>query len=307
MGGLAMSINVYFSDFFNIDPRVVEDYGAFDVSLINDFPLFIDPFLLFNSSKEEYQELHKGIIKYLKFLRDKAQARKISEGLLKAWFMFPEIKQNWLGFSKNGNGGNGLGRDFANALYSNLSDVLSNFGEEKVTEGSHLEKLCIIKEKVGKDSISDFTTRLIHEYLLKYTQTFALEHLDKKYVKKVSVNNVRFNYKTETWENDTFQLPFMNEDYVLLSPVDILTKDETWINKADMVKDFSLIPESIDNEQLSFKLIIISCLYCLKSLLRKTEALLSVGLYQNSRNSLITISNIRKNVENRQKPLVLRK
>ncbi|MGU9546368.1 hypothetical protein, partial [Bacillus cereus] len=78
---------VYFSDFFNIDPRVVEDYGAFDVSLINDFPLFIDPFLLFNSSKEEYQELHKGIIKYLKFLRDKAKARKISEGLLKAWFM----------------------------------------------------------------------------------------------------------------------------------------------------------------------------------------------------------------------------
>ncbi|MCY8436306.1 hypothetical protein [Bacillus haynesii] len=249
-----MSINVYFSDFFNIDPRVVEDYGAFDVSLINDFPLFIDPFLLFNSSKEEYQELHKGIIKYLKFLRDKAQARKISEGLLKAWFMFPEIKQNWLGFSKNGNGGNGLGRDFANALYSNLSDVLSNFGEEKVTEGSHLEKLCIIKEKVGKDSISDFTTRLIHEYLLKYTQTFALDHLDKKYVKKVSVNNVRFNYKTETWENDTFQLPFMNEDYVLLSPVDILTKDETWINKADMVKDFSLIPESIDNEQLRFQI-----------------------------------------------------
>lgn len=251
---MAMSVSVYFSDFFNINAKVVENYGAFDVSLINDFPLFIDPFLLFNSSKEEYQELHEGMIKYLMFLRDKAQAKKISNGLLKAWFMFPEIKQNWLGFSKSGNGGSGLGKDFAKALYSNLNNVLSNFGEEKVTESSHLEKLCIIKEKVGKDSISDFTTRLIHEYLLKYTQTFALEHLDKKYVKKVSVNNVRFNYKTETWENDTFQLPFMNGDYVLLSPVDILTKDETWINKADMVKDFSLIPASIDNEQLRFQI-----------------------------------------------------
>lgn len=40
----------------------------------------------------------------------------------------------------------------------------------------------------------------------------------------------------------------------LLSPVDILTKDETWINKADMVKDFSLIPASIDNEQLRFQI-----------------------------------------------------
>lgn len=209
-----MSVNVYFSDFFNIDAKVVENYGAFDVSLINDFPLFIDPFLLFNSSKKEYQELHDGMIKYLMFLRDKAQVKKISDGLLKAWFMFPEIKQNWLGFSKSGNGGSGLGKDFAKALYSNLNNVLSNFGEEKVTESDHLEKLCIIKEKVGKDSISDFTTRLIHEYLLKYTQTFALRHLDKKDVKKVSVNNVRFNYKTETWENDTFQLPYMNGDYV---------------------------------------------------------------------------------------------
>jgi hypothetical protein len=249
-----MSVNVYFSDFFNVDAKVVEDYGAFDVSLINDFPLFIDPFLLFNSRKEEYQALHEGMIKYLKFLRDKAQDQKISPGLLKAWFMFPEIKQNWLGFSKSGNGGNGLGPDFAKALYSNLNSVLSNFGEEKVTESSHLEKLCIIKEKVGKDSISDFTTRLIHEYLLKYTQAFALEHLDKKYVKKVSVKNVRFNYTNETWESDIFQLPYMNEDYVLLSPVDILTKDETWINKVDMVKDFSLIPESIDNEQLRFQI-----------------------------------------------------
>lgn len=251
---MAMSVNVYFSDFFNIDAKVVEDYGAFDVSLINDFPLFIDPFLLFNSNKKVYQELHDGMIMYLKFLRDKAQAIKISDGLLKAWFMFPEIKQNWLGFSKNGNGGSGLGKDFAKALYLNLNNVLSNFGEEKVTESSHLEKLCIIKEKVGKDSISDFTTRLIHEYLLKYTQTFALEHLDKEHVKKVSVKNVRFNYKTETWENDFFQLPYINGDYVLLTPVDILTKDETWINKADMVKDFSLIPGSIDNEQLRFQI-----------------------------------------------------
>jgi hypothetical protein len=76
-----MSVNVYFSDFFNIDAKVVEEYEAFDVSLINDFPLFIDPFLLFNSSKEEYQGLHEGMIKYLKFLRDKAQAKKISPGL----------------------------------------------------------------------------------------------------------------------------------------------------------------------------------------------------------------------------------
>ncbi|WP_040209698.1 hypothetical protein [Neobacillus jeddahensis] len=249
-----MDVKVYFSDFFEVEPSVLEEYGAFDVSLINDLPLFIDPFLLFNSTKKEYQELHENMLKYLGFLRDKAQEKEISPGLLKAWFMFPEIKQNWLGFSKSGNGGSGLGPDFAVALHSNLNSVLSEFGKEKVTKSSHLEKLCIIKDKVGKDNISDFTTRLIHEYLLEYTQTFALKHLDKRYVKMVAVNNVRFNYKTETWERDNYHLPYINGDYVLLTPTDILTKDDTWINKTDMVKDFSLIPECIDNDQLRFQI-----------------------------------------------------
>jgi uncharacterized heparinase superfamily protein len=37
---------------------------------VSDLPLFIDPFLLFNSDKPEYQELHDGIIAYLRFLRN---------------------------------------------------------------------------------------------------------------------------------------------------------------------------------------------------------------------------------------------
>ena len=38
------------------------DYGAFNVSLINDLPLFVDPFLLFNSTKAEYRALHEDVI-----------------------------------------------------------------------------------------------------------------------------------------------------------------------------------------------------------------------------------------------------
>ncbi|RUS44572.1 hypothetical protein [Cohnella sp. AR92] len=245
-----MQLNVYFSDFFEVDPMILEEYGAFDVSLINDLPLFIDPFLLFNSDKKEYQLLHNGILKYLRFLRDKAQGGRISDGLLKAWYMFPEIKQNWFGFCKNGNGGSGLGRDFAIALHENLGNLFSSFGQEQITDSSHLEKLCIIKDKVGRDNISDFTTRLIHEFLLTYTQTFAVTHLKPGLTKAVAVQNVKFNYITETWESGSFTLPFINGDYVLLTPVDILTKDDTWINKTDIVKDFSSIPDCIDNDQL---------------------------------------------------------
>jgi hypothetical protein len=42
-------VKLYFSDFFDIDCDLLEKYGVVDISLINDLPLFIDPFLLFNS------------------------------------------------------------------------------------------------------------------------------------------------------------------------------------------------------------------------------------------------------------------
>src|SRR5438445_9216622 len=57
-------IKIYFSDVFDLSPNVVREYGALDVSLINDLPLFIDPFLLFNSRKPEYQQLHNRMIDY---------------------------------------------------------------------------------------------------------------------------------------------------------------------------------------------------------------------------------------------------
>jgi hypothetical protein len=39
--------------------------------------------------------------------------------------------------------------------------IFHDFGEERITKGGHLEKLCLIKEGVGRDNISDFTTNLI--------------------------------------------------------------------------------------------------------------------------------------------------
>lgn len=47
-------LKIYFSDFFDVDEDIIESYGAMNISLINDMPLFVDPFLLFNSEKPEY-------------------------------------------------------------------------------------------------------------------------------------------------------------------------------------------------------------------------------------------------------------
>jgi len=70
---LLSGIAVYFSDCFNVDQDIIEEYGAVNISLINDLPLFIDPFLLFNSENPDYQAIHTEMIKYLQFLHAQAQ------------------------------------------------------------------------------------------------------------------------------------------------------------------------------------------------------------------------------------------
>ena len=167
----------FFNEHFGIGAGLLDEYGAFNVSLVNDLPLFIDPFLLFHSDKPEYRALHDEMIDYLIFLREKAASGNVSEGLLRSWYCFPEVKQNWLGFSVSGNGGTGLGIDFARALHSNLHKLFPDFGAEKITEGSHLEKVCLISDGVGRDAISDFTTNLITDFLCRYTEQFAADHL----------------------------------------------------------------------------------------------------------------------------------
>ncbi len=244
------TVQIYFSDFFQVAPSTLDAYGAFNVSLINDLPVFIDPFLIFNSPKPEYQQLHQSIIRYVRFLRDKAEAGGIRQGLLKAWFYFGEVKQNWLGYSFTGNSGRGLASNFANALNSNLHTIFSDFGAEQITRSSHLEKLCLISDGVGRDNISDFTTNLIKEYLLDYTQSFAQQYLPQELRRTVVVDKVRFNYGTETWERGTYDLPWYGDDYVLLTPKDMLTKDDIWISKNGLYEDFQRIAASVPNEQL---------------------------------------------------------
>ena len=175
----AEQVDLLFSDFFEVPQKTVDRHGAFDISLVADLPLFVDPFLLFNSRKRKYRKLHDQMIEYLRFLRDKSSNQHLDPGLIRAWYLFPEIRQNWLGFSLTGNRGRGLGKGFANALHINLGQLFRSFGDEEVTKGSHLEKLCLIRDGVGRDNISDFTNNLTIEFLLDYTEQFAKRRIDR--------------------------------------------------------------------------------------------------------------------------------
>ena len=242
-------MDLYFSNHFDVDPALLEDHGAFNISVVSDLPLFVDPFLLFNSDKQDYQDLHAAIIRYLEFLRDQALP-ELEDALIDDWYRFSEVKQNWLGYTLFGNHGAGLGTEFAFALHEALGDILSNFGEETITEGSHLEKLCLIKPGVGKDNISDFTTNLIKGFLLDYTDQFAREHIREDKCGEFNVARAEFNYETKTWTTKPYVLPRLDDDYVLLTPADMLTRDDTWISPDDLHRQFYSLPEAVPNVQL---------------------------------------------------------
>ena len=245
-----VSARIYFTDFFCVDPGSLEAYGAFNVSLINDLPLFIDPFLLFDSEDEIYKRLHQDIIQYVRFLRDQSSESALPPRMVTEWFHFPEVRQNWLGFSKEGNGGSGLGAKFARALHRNLHSAFRTFGEETVSRGSHLEKLRLLDNGVGRNHLSDFTTNLIKGFLLDYTQTFAREYIQPAHLRRMAVQKVQFDYERRRWRGATYELPYWNGDFVILTPKEILTKDEAWINRSDLLDRFHDIYPSIPDEQL---------------------------------------------------------
>ncbi|MFV8351341.1 hypothetical protein [Flavobacterium sp. XS2P14] len=246
------NFKILFSDYFNVDKSVLDHYGTLNLCLSADLPLFLDPFLLFASEKKEYKLLHKNIVDHLISLKNIAVENRTT-AIKNNLFKFPEIKQNWLGMSKYGNGGKGLGDKFAKNIVEAFNGFYNSFGNEEITEESHIEKLTILNSGVGKDFISDFTTNLIFDYLLNYTEEFALKHLQPNQIKEFNIRCV-FDENLKVWLPKKFKLPFFyleeNGDFIILTPIDILTKDDSIINNNEFYSNFKSVANSIDNLSL---------------------------------------------------------
>lgn len=243
-----------FSEYFKVDAKSIDEYGAIDISLVADIPMFIDPILIFNSNKIEYKKLHENIIKYMYFLAQKAKSN-LDEKEIKTWFTFKEVCNNWLGFSMAGNKGQALNIGFGKSLYENIAFVLNN---NNISKGIHSEKIMLLYPGSGKDKISDMTVNLIKGYLCEYTELFTKKYI-KSSAKEFYVEKAEFNYETETFISKKYYLPYIinekgKEEYVLLTPKDILRSDEPSINRPDFLKNIDLIRESIDNDNLRIQL-----------------------------------------------------
>ena len=68
-------------------------------------------------------------------------------------------------------------------------------------------------------------------------------------VETSAVPRARFNYNTRRGRRRVYYLPRLGEDFVLLTPIDMLTRDDTWINYGDMISKFRRLPEALPNDQ----------------------------------------------------------
>lgn len=246
-----MNPQLFFSDYFEVSPDDLQTFGALNICLEADLPLFIDPFLLFASEKQEYRSLHKKIVEHLLVLKEISLSTKSPNAEL---FKFHEVKQNWLGVCKWGNEGRGLGTKFANNLIKAFRGFYRNFGEEQILESSHIEKLTIVGSGIGRDFISDFTANLALEYLLGYTERFATKYLQPNQRATFSVRCI-YDNSLKVWKPKNFELPYFyrpgdNGDFICLTPLDILSKDDAFISHSNFVDQFRSITISLDNSVL---------------------------------------------------------
>ena len=82
-------MKIYFSDFFDVDEDIIEGYGAVNISLINDLPLFIDPCCLTVVTNNFRKYMRK--LSSIFFLQEQASLHpSLSEGMMNCGIFFPK-------------------------------------------------------------------------------------------------------------------------------------------------------------------------------------------------------------------------
>ena len=242
---------MFFSDYFKVDKKIIKDYGAIDISLVSDSPLFIDPLLIYGNSDPVIKKQYSKITQYLLFLNNKAKAG-LTNSDINIYFKFKEVKQNWLGMCSKGNSGLALGSEFAKELSERIAFICNTNG---VSDDIHVEKMYLVNPGVGKDKISDWTTNILLGFFVDYTEKFAKQYIDASYCKIFEIRRSSFNYQTGLFESKDAYLPFILDkkgrpEFVLLTPSSILRVEEQDISYYNFESQFDILRKTISNEEL---------------------------------------------------------
>ena len=78
----------------------------------------------------------------------------------------------------------------------------------------------------------------------------AKAHISPSMIQRCWVDKVNFDYTAKRWKRGQYELPCYAGNFVILTPKDILTKDEAWINRSDLLNQFREVCNALPDKQL---------------------------------------------------------
>ena len=221
------------------NPRLIDVFGSDftqdDVEfaiprLKEDIPLYVDPFLLWNSHKAEYKALHERLLDFFQLLsyrvrtRDTNRAAQLLAGC-------EEQRAMGLGYASGTKRGSNLGpKLIGDIIRSHALVPQLNIGELR-----HIEELQLVIPGIAEDRISDTACSILKDYFIDFTATQARE-LDIP-IRPFRLGNV-YDSVRQVWVPALRAfLPFnpMDDSPILLVPLDLL-RHLPWINYPDYYK-----------------------------------------------------------------------
>jgi|GEM_PF-1315790 hypothetical protein len=217
----------HFTQVFDIKIKE-KDLDFFDVNLKFDSPLFIDPFLLKNSSNQMEKNLFGRFGLFFKKAIAELRRYDIGNEKEKEYFLdyitFKECKPLYLGFTVESNGGHGPAEHLAENLFNFFIDVsLKKVIEDETLYPSNKLNpmaLALVSKNIGPDSISDLSASLILDYLITYTQNICKQYgIGGEIIKSLPIPRY-FNFDTQEWVEggyaDLPENPYNNQGIILV-------------------------------------------------------------------------------------------
>ncbi|MCQ4103926.1 hypothetical protein NOG67_05055 [Erwinia persicina] len=160
------------SSYFNIPSSVLDQLDVVDVLLESDTLLFIDPMLLAESKHREMkkdadEKYIDTFIKIIKLLK----ASKVQNDSDIAWktakklFSFSEIGWTCLGYGSSAKG-SGFGPHLVNTTMNTAHQIITM----DIDDPDLFMVMSLFEEGIGADRISDMTTNIIFDSLVKFSE-----------------------------------------------------------------------------------------------------------------------------------------
>lgn len=160
---------VRFSTHFGVNPAALNRLGVLDPTLNADTRLFIDPFLIPDSSHTEISRdgratYEKHFRQIIALLAGSKQANDAPWRSAKRLLQFPEVKWTCLGYGGQSVSGSGSGPFTTDSLIQTAKEIV----DLGITDPDLFVAMGVFEEGIGPDRISDMATNVILPDLLKF-------------------------------------------------------------------------------------------------------------------------------------------